>query len=170
MFAVIKTGGKQYKVEKDQILAVEKLNHGVGSVFVFDQVLSVTDGSKVTLGSAVGDVKVSAEILEQKRAEKVLVFKKRRRHNYRRKNGHRQYLSIIKVTDIAPNLTPKLLELTVSAKGGSVKAEATAPKAEKAPKAPKAEKAAAPAKKPAAKKATAAKTTTKKAATKKADA
>jgi len=95
MFAIFKTGGKQYKVQKDDVLAVEKLD--AEKEVVFDEVLMAGDkvGTPVVSGA-----KVKAEVLSQTRDEKVIVFKKKRRHNYRRKQGHRQYLTVIKITDI----------------------------------------------------------------------
>ena len=101
MFAIIRTGGKQYKVSKDSYLQVEKLDAEVGSKIQLSEVLMLSDGDKTTIGAPVvqGAV-VTAEILEQGRGEKVIIFKKRRRQNYRRKNGHRQLLTTIKITDI----------------------------------------------------------------------
>ena len=95
MFAIFKTGGKQYKVQKDDVLAVEKLD--AEKEVVFDEVLMAGDkvGAPVVAGA-----KVKAEVLSQTRGDKVIVFKKKRRHNYRRKQGHRQYLTVIKITDI----------------------------------------------------------------------
>jgi len=97
MFAVIRTGGKQYKVASGDVIAVEKLagNQGdkveIGEVLMVDQKI----GSPLLKG-----VRVLAEIVRQFRDDKVIIFKKRRRHNYRRKKGHRQYLTEIKITDI----------------------------------------------------------------------
>lgn len=98
MFAVIKTGGKQYKVAKDDIIAVEKIAVDAGSSVTFDQVLLVGDkvGAPVVDGAS-----VTAEVLEQFRDKKVIVFKKKRRQNYRRKNGHRQALTLVKITGIS---------------------------------------------------------------------
>lgn len=95
MFAIFKTGGKQYKVQKNEVLTVEKLD--AGKEVVFEDVLMAGDkvGSPVVAGA-----KVKAEILDQIRDDKVIVFKKKRRQNYRRKQGHRQYLTVIKITDI----------------------------------------------------------------------
>ena len=98
MFAVIKTGGKQYKVAKDDVIIVEKLDADVGSTVTFDDVLAV--GEKIGAPSVAG-AKVSATVVKQTRDYTVLVFKKKRRHGYRRKNGHRQHISIVKITDIA---------------------------------------------------------------------
>ncbi len=93
MFAVLRTGGKQYKVASGDVLAVEKLEGNVGDKVELSDVLMV--GSKIGAGA-----KVLAEIVKQFRDDKVIIFKKRRRHNYRRKKGHRQYLTEIKITDI----------------------------------------------------------------------
>lgn len=98
MFAVIKTGGKQYKVAKDDVIIVEKLNADVGSTVTFDKVLAL--GGKIGTPMIEG-AKVSAKVVKQTRDDTVLVFKKKRRQGYRRKNGHRQYITIVKITDIA---------------------------------------------------------------------
>ena len=101
MFAVIKTGGKQYKVAKDEIIIVEKLEAEVGKKVSFDDVLMCGAGDKVTVGEPlVAGAKVSGEVLEQRKADKVLVFKKKRRQTYRRKKGHRQNETVVKITDI----------------------------------------------------------------------
>lgn len=98
MFAVIKTGGKQYKVAKDDVIVIEKLNAEVGSTVTFDNVLAVNE--KIGTPTVAG-AKVSAKVVKQTRDDTVIVFKKKRRQGYRRKNGHRQYISIVKITDIA---------------------------------------------------------------------
>jgi len=101
MFAIIRTGGKQYKVAPDTYLQVEKLDAEVGAKIQISEVLMVSDGTTTTVGAPlVSGAVVTAEILEQGRGEKVIIFKKRRRQNYRRKNGHRQLLTTIKITDI----------------------------------------------------------------------
>ncbi len=101
MYAVVKTGGKQYRVAKDDILKVEKLDGEAGDVITLGDVLMVGEGADITLGEPlVSGASVAAEIIEQSRARKIIVFKKRRRKNYRRKAGHRQYQTILKVTDI----------------------------------------------------------------------
>ncbi|MFA7428974.1 MAG: 50S ribosomal protein L21 [Rhodospirillaceae bacterium] len=98
MFAVIKTGGKQYKVAKDDVIAVEKLSGEAGESITFDQVLMV--GEKV--GAPVVDgASVTAQVVEQFRSDKVIVFKKKRRQNYRRKHGHRQHQTLVKITAIS---------------------------------------------------------------------
>ena len=97
MFAIIKTGGKQYRVKKDDVLLVEKIKGKDGAKISFDEVLAV--GDKVGT-PAVKGASVAAEIVKQARGEKVIVFKKIRRHGYKRKNGHRQDLTLVKITDI----------------------------------------------------------------------
>ncbi len=101
MFAVIKTGGKQYKVAaKDQIV-VMTLSGEAGSEITFDQVLSYSDGTTMQIGAPlVEGATVAAEIVAQKRAPKVIAFKKRRRQNSKRKRGHRQDLTVVRITDI----------------------------------------------------------------------
>lgn len=97
MFAVIKTGGKQYKVQKDSVIIVEKLAGNAGDVVSFDEVL-MADG-KIGTPTVDGAV-VSGQIVKQTRGEKVIVFKKIRRHGYKRKQGHKQDLTVVKITDI----------------------------------------------------------------------
>ncbi|MDY0884312.1 50S ribosomal protein L21 [Dongia soli] len=101
MFAVIKTGGKQYKVAKNDVILVEKLDVEAGADVSLDQVLMIGDDATTKLGAPiVAGASVSAKVLDQAQADKVLVFKKNRRHNYRRKNGHRQKLTVLRITDI----------------------------------------------------------------------
>ncbi len=153
MFAIVRTGGKQYRVAAGDKIVVEKLAGEAGDTIAFDDVLFAGDEGKAK------DTKgllVSAEIIAQAKADKVIVFKKKRRHNYRRKNGHRQQHTILQILGIG----------TEKVKAAPKKAEAkkeAAPKAETA----KAETKAAPAKKEAAPKAAAPK---KEAAEKKAPA
>ena len=130
MFAIVRTGGKQYRVAAGDKIAVEKLSGNAGDTVSLDDVLLAGDGGEVK--DAKGLV-VSAEIIAQERGEKVIVFKKRRRHNYRRKQGHRQSLTLLRITAV----------------GGAAPKKAAAPKAEA-----KADEAA-PAKKAAPKKAAA---------------
>jgi large subunit ribosomal protein L21 len=98
MFAVIQTGGKQYKVALDDVIRVEKLAGEAGSEIVLDHVLMV--GDKIGAPSVAG-AQVKATVVAQARGEKIIVFKKRRRQNSRRKNGHRQDLTILRITDIS---------------------------------------------------------------------
>lgn len=97
MFAVIRTGGKQYKVANGDVIDVEKLEGDAGAKVEIGEVLMAGDKVGAPL---ISGAKVLAEIVKQFRDDKVLIFKKRRRHNYRRKKGHRQYLTQIKITDI----------------------------------------------------------------------
>ncbi len=101
MFAVIKTGGKQYKVQKDDKLLVEKLEGEEGAKVTLDEVLMVVDGKTSKVGEPlVKGAKVEASIVSQTRGPKITVFKKKRRQNYRRKKGHRQDLTMIQIKDI----------------------------------------------------------------------
>ena len=102
MYAVIRTGGKQYKVAKDDVISVEKLAGEPGATVEFAEVLAVGDGAALTIGAPlVGGAAVSATVLEQKKDAKIIIFKKRRRHNYRRKNGHRQRLTVLRIDAIS---------------------------------------------------------------------
>lgn len=101
MYAVIKTGGKQYRVSKDDVVTIEKVAGDVGSKLEFDQVLMVGGGDGVKLGAPlVSGAKVVAELVEHSRGPKLIAFKKRRRKNSRRKKGHRQDLIVVRITDI----------------------------------------------------------------------
>jgi len=101
MFAVIKTGGKQYKVAKDDIILVERLPGDTGAAVSIDDVLMVSNGKEQTIGAPlVSDASVAATILDQPRGDKIIVFKKNRRKNYRRRAGHRQDLTVLRITDI----------------------------------------------------------------------
>jgi large subunit ribosomal protein L21 len=101
MYAVIKTGGKQYKVATNDIILVEKIEGEAGATVNLDQVLMIGDGANVTIGQpTVAGASVAAEIVNQEKADKVIIFKKHRRHNYRRKRGHRQKLTALKITNI----------------------------------------------------------------------
>jgi large subunit ribosomal protein L21 len=103
MYAVIQTGGKQYRVEPGKTVVVEKLAGEAGAKVVFDQVLLVSsgDGGSVSVGKpTVAGAKVTGEIVEQTRGDKLVVFKFRRRKNYVRRNGHRQDVTVVKVNEI----------------------------------------------------------------------
>jgi large subunit ribosomal protein L21 len=101
MFAVIRTGGKQYRVTPDTVLKVEKLEAEPGSVFTFTDVLAVGSDAGITLGTpTVPGATVTATIIAQDRLDKVIIFKKRRRQNSRRKNGHRQHVTVLRIADI----------------------------------------------------------------------
>ena len=103
MFAVIRTGGKQYKVAKDDVISVEKLAGEPGATIELGEVLMVGDGATVSAGTPLlSGASVSATLVEQRRADQIIDFKKQRRHNYRRKNGHRQYQTVLRITEIRP--------------------------------------------------------------------
>jgi large subunit ribosomal protein L21 len=102
MYAVIKTGGKQYRVKAGDLLVVEKLEGEPGANVAFGEVLMLGDGDAVTLGAPVVDgASVSATLIETRKGEKVKIFKKIRRQGYRRTRGHRQLESVLRVTSVA---------------------------------------------------------------------
>jgi large subunit ribosomal protein L21 len=101
MFAVIKTGGKQYRVAAAETLEIEKLEGAAGDAVIFSDVLMLSGDGEAKVGAPlVAGASVLGEIVEQKRGKKIIVFKKRRRQNSRRKNGHRQDLTVVRITDI----------------------------------------------------------------------
>ena len=150
MFAVIKTGGKQYKVAADQEITIEKLEGEAGDTLIFGEVLMIGEGDNVNVGAPlIAGAQVVGEVVEQTRSAKVISYKKKPRNTYRRKLGHRQSLTVIKITEI---LAKGGATAKKSDRAPAPKAEAAAP-AKKAKAAPKAKAEAAPAKKAAAKKA-----------------
>jgi large subunit ribosomal protein L21 len=101
MFAVIKTGGKQYRVNQNDVLRIEKLDANVGEVIVFPEILAVGGDAGLTFGTPmVAGASVAAEVLEHDRADKVIAFKKRRRQNSKRKRGHRQHQTVVRISEI----------------------------------------------------------------------
>ena len=99
-YAVIRTGGKQYRVTPNAVLTVEKLDAEAGAMVTFHDVLAIGGENGLTLGApTVPGVSLTATVLEQKRGDKVIIFKKRRRQNSRRKNGHRQHLTVLRIGD-----------------------------------------------------------------------
>ena len=101
MYAVFKTGGKQYKVAENDVIIVERLGGESGAKINLDKVLMIGDGEDMTVGTPVIEgALVAAEVLEHKRGDKITVFKKKRRKNYRRTMGHRQELTVLRITDI----------------------------------------------------------------------
>ncbi|MDB2682738.1 50S ribosomal protein L21 [Alphaproteobacteria bacterium] len=101
MFAVLRTGGKQYKVQKDDVIKVEKLDAETGKTIDLNEVLFLSDGKTATIGEPlVKGASVKAEVLEQKKDKKIVIFKKKRRQNYRRTKGHRQPITILRIKDI----------------------------------------------------------------------
>jgi large subunit ribosomal protein L21 len=101
MFAVIRTGGKQYRVVPDAVLKVEKLEAEAGSTVTFTDVLALGGEAGVTLGKPIVEgATVTATVIAQDRLDKIIIFKKRRRQNSRRKNGHRQHVTVLRVAAI----------------------------------------------------------------------
>lgn len=161
MFAIIKTGGKQYRVKGGDIIHVERLSGKEGEKIKFEEVLSTSDGKTTKIGApTLSGAYVTAQYLGEEKADKVIIFKKKRRHNYRRKKGHRQILTALQITSItvdgktieAENFKPakKAGRVTPAVKGGAKAkpaAKAAKPAAEKKTAAKK------PDAKPAAKKA-----------------
>ena len=101
MYAVIKTGGKQYRVAKNEVIKVERLDGEVGASVTFPEVLMVGGDSPVVGTPTVAGASVTGTVLEQAKGEKIFIFKKRRRKNYRRRTGHRQMLTVVRIADIA---------------------------------------------------------------------
>jgi len=143
MFAVIKTGGKQYRVVADDLLEVERLAGEPGEIIQFPHVLALGEGADVTIGAPFVDgASVAAEVVEQNRGPKVIAFKKRRRQNSRRKRGHRQLLTTVRISEI---LTGGAKPSKKAAKPAPKKAEAEAKRGKAEPaKAEAGEAAAAP--------------------------
>ena len=134
MYAVVNSGGKQYKVQQGQVLRVEKIPGDVGSPVTFERVLMFSDGDNVSIGQpALEDVAVEGHIVEQGKAKKIIVFKYKKRKRYRRKKGHRQEFTAVMIDDIKPKAQKS------SETKDEPKAEAKKPEAEKA--APKKEEA-----------------------------
>ncbi|GAT76321.1 50S ribosomal protein L21 [Ehrlichia ruminantium] len=98
MFAIIETGGKQYKVKEHDIIRIEKLNASVGEEVTLSKVIALTGMNNEVIFTQ--NASVTASVLEQCRNDKVIIFKKKRRKNYRRKNGHRQYMTVLRITKI----------------------------------------------------------------------
>nr|WP_316979122.1 50S ribosomal protein L21 [Shumkonia mesophila] len=126
MFAVIKTGGKQYKVSKDDVLAVETLAGAPGDLIQVGDVLMLgEDGQEPTVGAPIVDkAAVFAEVLDQTRGEKIIVFKKQRRQNHRRKIGHRQNLTVLRIEAISPTGEKPAFEAKAKVKAAKPKVEA----------------------------------------------
>ncbi|WP_306026068.1 50S ribosomal protein L21 [Oceaniradius stylonematis] len=139
MFAVIKTGGKQYRVAADDVLTLEKLDGDAGEMVQFSDVLMVGSDADVTIGSPLVDgALVTAEVVTQGRGRKVIAFKKRRRQNSRRKKGHRQYLTTVRISEILTG-GAKPSKKPAAKKAAAPKAEGAKADAAPAAKAPKAE-------------------------------
>ena len=136
MFAVIKTGGKQYRVAKNDVIFVEKLAGEAGDDIAFPDVLAFGDGETQNVGAPlVSGATVVATVLEQRKGDKVIIFKKKRRHNYRRKKGHRQLLTVVRITDILTGgQQPELKKAEQKPKPEPKEPVERAPKAAKAKK------------------------------------
>ena len=176
MYAVIKTGGKQYRVQAGDMLVVEKLDGEAGAAVAFNEVLMVGEGADVIVGAPlVEGAVVNATLIETRKGEKIKIFKKIRRQGYRRTKGHRQFETVLRVTSVAAgkteskwdgvvDLTTKAvldararnLKINAEAAPAAKTAKASAPKTAAAPKAKAAPAAEAPVKKAAAPKAEAA--------------
>lgn len=172
MYAVIKTGGKQYRVSNGDVIAVEKLAGDPGSTVALAPVLMLDDDKSSTVGTPIIEgAAVSAEVLEQTRGDKIIVFKKKRRKGYRRTIGHRQDITVLRITDVTgkPKAAPKRAakDTWKPAADATPASDDAAPveEAKTATEKPAAKKAAP--KKPAAKKAAPKKPAAKKAAPKK---
>ena len=171
MYALVRTGGKQYRVAKDDTILVERIAADEGAEVILDDVVMLGDGDKVTIGTPrVEGAAVSATVVSQTRGPKIIIFRRKRRKNHRRTQGHRQDLTLLKINAIAEDgksLKPKAAPAKKAAAKDEAAPKAAAKKAAAKKAAPKAEAKAAP-KKAAAKKTAAKKATAKKAAAKKA--
>ncbi|MAN17292.1 MAG: 50S ribosomal protein L21 [Candidatus Puniceispirillaceae bacterium] len=171
MYALVRTGGKQYRVAKDDTILVERIAADEGAEVILDDVVMLGDGDKVTIGTPrVEGAAVSATVVSQTRGPKIIIFRRKRRKNHRRTQGHRQDLTLLKINAIAEDgksLKPKAAPAKKAAAKEEAAPKAAAKKAAAKKAAPKAEAKAAP-KKAAAKKTAAKKATAKKAAAKKA--
>jgi large subunit ribosomal protein L21 len=163
MYAVIRTGGKQHRVAPGEVVKVEKLAGEAGATVTLDDVLAIGDDKGLTVGTpTLEGASVTAEVLEQGRADKIVVFKKKRRQNYRRKKGHRQLLTVLRITDIAGPGAKKAAAKKAEPKETKPAAETKAKADTKAGTGEKKAAAKPAAKKPAAKKPAAKKTAAKK--------
>ncbi len=132
MFAIVRTGGKQYRVAADQKIIVDRMPGEAGDSIALDDVLLLSDGT------AVAGQSVAAEIVAQIKGDKVIVFKKKRRHNYRRRNGHRQLLTLLKITAIGGEAPKSMKAAAPKAEAAPAAAAEAAPKKTAKPKAAKA--------------------------------
>lgn len=157
MYAVVRTGGKQYRVVKNDVLVVEKLSGEPGGDIELGEVLVLNDGTETTIGVPLVDgARVFGTVIAQDKTDKILIFKRKRRKNHRRTRGHRQSVTVLRITDIlakgqerAPRAEAVATPEAAEAKAKAPAKRATAKKAATAGKKPAARKA--PAKKPAAK-------------------
>jgi len=147
MFAIIKTGGKQYRVNTDDRLTVEKVEGAVGETVVFPEILMVGGDAGLSMGAPfVAGASVAAEIVEQMRDDKVIAFKKRRRQNSKRRRGHRQHLTVVRIAEILTDgATPSKGARSQAAEASEAAPETKSDKPRRAPKAPVAAETASPA-------------------------
>ena len=144
MYAIVEIAGQQFKVQKDQKIFVHRLDAEAGKKIDFDKVLLIDNGGKITLGApAIAGASVSAKVEEHVKGDKVIVFRKKRRKGYAKKNGHRQSFTALTIKDIKASGAKPAAKKEEAKKEAAPKAEAKKPAAKKAPAA----------KKPAAKKA-----------------
>ena len=153
MYALVKTGGKQYRVAKDDTILVERIAAEEGAEVILNDIVMLGDGDKVTIGTPTVDgAAVSAIVVRQTRGPKIIIFRRKRRKNHRRTRGHRQDLTLLKINDIAED-AKKLAPAKPAAKKAAPKADAATKPAAKKAAAKKAAPKAAAAKKSATKKA-----------------
>ena len=153
MYALVKTGGKQYRVAKDDTILVERIAAEEGAEVILNDIVMLGDGDKVTIGTPTVDgAAVSATVVRQTRGPKIIIFRRKRRKNHRRTQGHRQDLTLLKINKIAED-AKKLAPAKPAAKKAAPKADAAIKPAAKKATVKKAAPKAASAKKPAAKKA-----------------
>ena len=153
MYALVKTGGKQYRVAKDDTILVERIAAEEGAEVILNDIVMLGDGDKVIIGTPTVDgAAVSATVVRQTRGPKIIIFRRKRRKNHRRTQGHRQDLTLLQINEIAED-AKKLAPAKPAAKKAAPKADAATKPAAKKATAKKAAPKAAVAKKPAAKKA-----------------
>ena len=166
MYALVKTGGKQYRVAKDDTILVERIAADEGAQIILDDVVMLGDGDKVTIGTpTVTGAAVSATVMRQTRGPKIIIFRRKRRKNHRRTQGHRQDLTLLKITDIAKDakkLAKPAAPKTTTSKKAAAPKKAAAKKVEGTAANKKAAPKAAASKKSAAKKTAVKKTAAKK--------
>ena len=172
MYALVKTGGKQYRVSKDDTILVERLSAEEGEQVILNDIVMLGDGDKVTIGTPLVDgAGVSATVVRQTRGPKIIIFRRKRRKNHRRTQGHRQDLTLLKIIDIAEDAkslkTAKPVTKATPKKATASEAPAPKAAAAKKPTAKKAAPKAAAVKKPTAKKAAPKAAAAKKSAAKK---
>lgn len=140
MYAIVEIAGQQFKVEEGQVHFVHRLEANEGDKVSFDQVLLLGDGDKITVGTPTVNANVSATVLEHVKGDKVIVFKKKRRKGYKKKNGHRQSFTKIQIDGIGEGKGSKSIAKKAALRQAMAAAAPVAPKVAKVEKAPKVEK------------------------------